>query len=297
MRSEPHGCVLESFKQSVLIRMNPFHAMQVFAYEPSVSSILARDDTVDGKAFWNKKFTVTFGVGKTPNNDTKRLEIVKDQVLNRMYEEINLIHNVSTNNMYGIEQAPRHFFMWVWMFYRILTKELVRIMTERAHVSIADMYHPLIRKMTTYTEPTVAKNILVDRPSECSVSSSETYSFFSTLTDAFYSYIHLPVTSQYQIYLVAKPIVDIMMYMKMCRGFVKESITAEKMVRLCKRYENRSIIDVMVVLTKKRYKQKYGSFILDNGNECIHAYIAKAVDTVSTTYPTNTDAGEGIFTG
>ncbi len=273
-----HAAVTESFKQGILIYMNPFQAMQVFAYEPSISSILATDETVDGKAFWYKKFAFTFGDNFTPKME--RLVKIKEKVSGRMFEEVETIFYDCFDNDFGVKRAPRHFFMWVWMFYRVVAKERVRLSIERDKMGVCTA--------------NISQTTDIHTPGEYNVS-SERYTFSLMLNEAFDDYYNLPMTSKYRIYLIAKPIIDVMYYMKMCLRIVKDILTVEAIIEACAAYEGQSLLALLV----RRHKNRHdvGQFVLNHGNESIHTYIARTVDTICTTYPINLDVGEGVYLG
>ena len=300
----------EAFRNVFLPYMNPFMAMRVFAHEPSVSTILASDtETQAGKKFWTDKLkklmngNLIIRPKKSYEKLLERIGIIKVLTdTDRRYNETLQIFRLYQNENFGFYTSPRHSFMWLWLLTRLVTKETVRLANEGKSLKNLVPSAYVLVDMTRWAVP---KNDQVARPSVVEVylvrggkEKSQRY-LFPDLHAMFASYLRMRPASQYQIYLYAKPILEVLAYQYLCETFVAYAVTStdNALNNILNVPEAASVMHHIMTQLKSQNQAPIPPFLLNTGNEWIHTFAARNMELVATTYPSNPDAGPGIFTG
>ena len=305
-----HRRKIEGFLRGVLPRMNPFLAMRVFAFEPRVSAVLATDQTPEGQAFWstmveqvfpNKKRIIRPGAAARPEPLLQRLTNIRNVVEDeQVYKELELIHRLAYDNKFALRNNnQRHWFMWHWMTFRVLTRERVRVDRE-AEEAIKSTLPTLMKMRLAEVDTVVPGNAEVQVPGQVNMVDRTgkiltSTLLFQTFPGAAAAFQKLTPASKYIVYQVCGPVIDLLHYQGICT--IIATMGLDIIAAFARRAAQTGSSVAKLLLQNQRQHALVEPYSLNHGNTWIHTYVSNIMDRISTTYPSNPDAGPGIFTG
>ena len=313
--------IIDVFLVGPLKYMNPFLAMKTFSGVSRIARALSTDKTTDGHILWTS-YVKRYNLIPVLTNKVKLSDIdfnnliatIKDKM--PCHVEITTLLIRAHNNDFGLDKNPRHIFMWLWMMYRVITREICRsknidchyhanmMMTNNSSTSV----EAILAKRSCLIETRCPKILDSDLPSsydiiakyekitdEFIILNSNSFEFKGLFTIFHHRSTALSRPSQISIYSVIKPIYDVLDFKRMCDSLYSQAINDFNKIIDYTRDTSNAFLAYHINFNKLNGSK--APFILDHGNLDIYDHIAIQQDIVNTTYPSNPDCGTGIYLG
>ena len=295
---------LEAFRIGILPRINPFLAMQVFAYEPSISLLLADDKTPEQQILWksylkNIMTNPAIDMNKLREKFDKAPEIFRQspQLITQYQTILTIVQKFENWD----EISYRHLFMWMWLLYRLISKEITNdanMELGSLHLSVKNIAvqaffienpFKFVVESNAKVQYPIDMNVVANFLNEERKSRVETF-FYDEMSwsnknfnKAFAFFLYLPADKQYIVFKQAAPILNVLYCLSVFYGLAILDFDPTK------RYGQNLLLIV------SRLVQQLPKYI---GQEPLtFDFFQQQFAIVQTTYPSNPDVGPGIFTG
>lgn len=301
---------LEAFKVGILTRINPFLAMRVFEYEPSISFLLADDKTAEQQLLWKRYFETI--ISKVPLNEKQLQQKIETSsiILAASPHLINEYQKVLLNvqkHQSGIEYGYRHLFMWTWLLCRLIARELASLAnmeTEQLSISANNFYlksflasqpFKFIREENANVMHPSHINILVKSIVSHKKREAKPY-YESNTSNNFIGFdkilalfLQLPSDAQYIVFRQAAPILRFSIFRAIFMSIARDETLTVRNIP----------IDRTLLMDKFRKLQgsPFPGYLFEGPQTYTYEYYEQQLAIVTTTYPSNPDVGPGIFTG
>lgn len=270
----------EVFKKVIIKWWNPFLAMEVFKYVPSVLKILKSDSTPEGKALWKHYFQKYFMVElNLTERFYKKMSEMKNVLSKEAYFEYTMIYQFVKNRNYGHDKGYRKMFLRYWKFYsKFLNLKLADL--NGRFKELPDQNESIENKMFYFGHSKlryVHKEIIFqESPLHSELLFNGINAGRDIISRSNHILIHNIVKSKkYQdIFLIDKDVFELIVFEIICCLFINTNI--EKILEISEKAKE----EQMFMLDYRLKCYHFEIFLINNGGTNIYKYIENICDKI-----------------